>query len=161
MESIFYYILLAVSVALIALGLYRIFIYKSSSTWEKVSANILSIQEHCKKVVSEYSLIKYYYPKISYEYTYNKVKYESDTVCNNIENIWVCEVDNYGLEIKPEKRFWGTWKKNSNIEVYVNPSKPEESVVINTLNKYYKSHNLALIASGVLILMVLYAIKQT
>jgi len=159
LESILFYLLLITSAVLIAIGLYRIFTYNNTNTWKSVSANILSIEEHYKEVVVAYSLIKYYYPKISYEYTFNKVKYNSDTVCKNIENIWVSEVDNFGVKTKPEKRFWSAWKVNGNIEAYVNPNKPQESVIIKTINKKYKSHNLALIISGILLLLVLYAIK--
>lgn len=135
------------------------FLYNETNSWVKINGVILSFEELCKEVPDLYSTVKYYYPKATYKYNYENQEYQSNSIGNNMKNIQVCKTDSYGVETKPEKKFWSTWKENGNIEVYVNPKRPNESVIVNSMSKYFKLHNLALIISGILLLLVLYAIK--
>ncbi|MDH5389189.1 MAG: DUF3592 domain-containing protein [Gammaproteobacteria bacterium] len=147
-----HYIILSIAIALSAIGIFRLNKYSSLNKWVKLGAIILSIKESWKDVaLSPYSIAKYYYPEIEYEYNFNSNSYKSKAVSFNLQNIWVCEVDDFGIEAKDDDMFWRAWQKGDEISIYVNPQQPSQAVIINELVSQYKSHNLALIISGILI----------
>ena len=56
--------------------------------------------------------------------------------------------------------FWRALKNTDVIDVYINPKNPEESLIITAFSTTYKSHNLALIISGILYIFALAIFKQ-
>jgi hypothetical protein len=152
MDSFLHTLIFIISVILFTIGVYRMRKYNSLKNWIGLEAIISSINEEHKDVaLSEYTTVKYFYPEISYDYVINDHKYKSSTVSANVENVWVCEVDSFGIETKDENMFWRSLKTGELIEVFINPIKHQESVIVNCLSANYKSHNLALIVSGILI----------
>lgn len=122
------------------------------SKWVQVEAIICSIEELWKYVTLTAGVrAKYYYPSIDYQYSYNNKIYNSNNVVFNIRNIWLCEVDNWGVPLKGKDKFWNTWKEGDTISAYINPDKPGESVLINKFSRSYKNHNITLIVSGVIL----------
>jgi len=161
MGDFMHLVIFLVSIALFSIGAYRLNKYKSLNKWIKLKANISSVKEQYKDVaLSEYTTVKYFYPEISYDYIVNNHSYTSSSVSSNIENIWVCEVDNFGVETKDKNMFWRALKNTDVIDVYINPKNPEESVIITAFSTTYKSHNLALIISGILIFLLWLYLKQ-
>ncbi len=161
MDYFLHNLVLIISITLFTIGIYRLNKYNSLKKWIKLEAVISSIKEKHKEVaLSEYAKVKYFYPEISYDYTINNYNHKSNSVSSNVENIWVCEIDNYGLETKDENMFWRSLKTGDTIDVFINPKQPQESVMVNTISKNYKSHNLALIISGVLIFSLWLYLKQ-
>lgn len=142
---------LLIAIALIAIGGSRILKYNEMNKWVKIDAVILSMKESWKNVaLSATSTVKYYYPCTDYSYSFNNKQYNANRVAFDIQNIWVCEVDDWGAPLKEDDKFWHTWKEGSNITAYVNPKQPSQSVIFNKFSNGYKSHNIALIAGGLL-----------
>lgn len=154
-------VVLIISITLFSIGAFRLNKYNALNKWIKLEAVISSIKEKYKDVaLSEYTTVKYFYPVISYGYIINNHSYKSSSVSSNIENIWVCEVDNFGVKTKDENMFWRSLKNGDVIDVYINPNQPKEAVIVNAFSTNYKSHNLALIISGILIFSLWLYLKQ-
>ena len=148
-------LLLLISIVLIAIGITRLRSYSKSRSWVKVKGELTEFCEKYKEVaLSEYTRVKYYYPSVKYSYKYNNETYTSDAVSPHIRNIWVCEVDNYGIEIPKEKRFWYSWQPNMEIDIYVNKHDPSVSFIEKAQSKQHKSHNYAIFASGIIIFVL-------
>ena len=161
MDDFLHNLVFIVSITLFSIGAYRLNRYNSFKKWTKLKAVISSIKEKHKDVaLSEYTTVKYFYPEINYDYTINNKSYNSSLVSSNIENIWECEVDNFGVETKDKDMFWRSLKNDDVIDVFINPKSPKESVIINEFSTNYKSHNLALIISGILIFLLWLYLKQ-
>lgn len=144
--------ILLIAIVLIATGSSRIFKYNEMNKWVQINAVIFSMKESWRNVaLSATSTVKYYYPCIDYSYSFNNKQYNANRVAFDIQNIWVCEVDDWGLPLKEGDKFWHTWKEGSNITAYVNPKQPTQSVIFNKFSNKYKSHNIALIAGGLLL----------
>lgn len=155
MDDLTHHLVLIISLTLISIGVYRLKKYSALDKWIQSKAVISSIEEQHKEVaLSEYTTAKYFYPEICYAYSISNRNYESSSVCPNIENLWVCEVDNFGVETKDENMFWRSLKNGDVIDVFINPKQPEESVLIKAFSINYKSHNLALIMGGMLIFLL-------
>ena len=142
---------LIVALLLIYFGLRGIAHYSRAEKWLPLEATICSVGEDWIDVSLRYSKLRYFYPIVEYEYCFNGNDYKSDSVSFEVENIWVPESDAWGTKTKSGEKFWTGWRKGESIIVYVNPENPTESVVINKIDKKYRSQNLALIAGGVLI----------
>lgn len=153
-------ILLLIAITLFLVGAYRLLKYHSLNIWPLIKGKILSISENCKEVwMTSTTTLNYYFPEITYEYIYKNKKYESTIVSNNIENIWVPEVNEMGDKTPEIDKFWMPWKKGDKIEIFVNPNNPKEAVIFKHLTEKYKSHNAALIVSGVILAIVWFVLK--
>ena len=152
MDAFLHNLIFIISIALILIGTYRLNKYNSLKKRIKVDAVITHIKEKHKDVsLSEYTTVKYFYPEISYNYIINNHSYKSNSVSSNIENIWVCEVDDFGVETKNKNMFWRSLKTGDVISAFIAPNEPNDSVIVNVFSANYKSHNLALIISGILV----------
>ncbi len=109
--------------------------------------------------MSQYTRLKFYYPEVTYKYVYEGKEYESSSVSNNLENIWVPEVDEWGTPTPEDKKFWSKWVPGTEIEVLINPRKPSEAVIYKKLSRKYRSHNYALIVGGLLLVAAWMAIR--
>jgi len=161
MDGFLYNLVFIISITLFSIGAYRLNKYNSLKKWVKLEAVISSIKEKHKDVaLSEYTTVKYFYPEISYDYIFNNHSYKSSSVSSNVENMWVCEVDSFGVETKDKNMFWRSLKPGDVINVFINPNEPKDSVIVNAFSTHYKSHNLALIISGILILSLWLYLKK-
>lgn len=148
-------LLLLISLLLISIGSYRHYIYKDKNHWSKCKALIKNITESFEEVaLSEYSKVKYFYPVVTYAYKFNHKEHVSNQVSPHIRNIWVCEVDKYGSPTPDEAKFWYGWAQNQEIEIFVNPDNPSDSYIKPNQSKTHKSHNFAIIASGLLLFII-------
>ena len=133
------------------MGVYRLRKYVRASEWVTCKAKIQKCREAYKEVPQALTTTKYYFPLVTYEYFFNNHVYTSTLVSPHIRNIWVCEVNNWG-DITPEdNKFWNTWKSGQEIDISVDPNNPSESYVVKELSTPHRSHNYALILSGILI----------
>ena len=144
----------SISAILILVGLYRIQKYRKLSSWPEAQAEILSIQEKFKSVRQQYYSLKYLYPEITYTYHINGTKHTSSSVAPHIRNIWLCETDNWGKPLDSKSKFWQGWQAGTSIGVFVNPTNSAESYVIIEQSKTHRSHNYAIVAGGIILLLV-------
>lgn len=149
------HLVLILGVALIALGAGRMIPYLRARNWVSGTARVLSIVELWSEVWLTYNVrMKYYFPQIQYEYQSQVGAHKSNRVSFEKQNVWVPEVDGWGNPTDKTKNFWAGWSKDSTIPIYVNPSNPMESVIIRALNKKRRSHHLAFIAGGTILILV-------
>jgi len=150
-----YDVLIAIAIILFFIGwrkLRLIFLY---DTWADCDATIISISEKYKFIAaSEFQRIKYYYPDIRYKYKFEGKEYISNKVVEDIKDIWIPEVDSWGNELSLSKRFWCDWKNGDNVGMYINPSYPNQSIIIKKLSREGINHGIALLISGALILSI-------
>lgn len=146
--------------ALIFLGANPLIKYKGQAKWVEKKGIIKSIREHEEEVSYRFIRVKYYYPAVEYEYMAKGAMHLGKTVSFEKENVWVCEVDNWGVPIPKEKRWWSSLKPGDEISVYVNPQDECMSVLIKDVTKLRRSHHLAVLASGIIISLIwLYLMK--
>jgi len=144
--------MLLISLILIGVGSYRLRKYISSREWVTCNATIREYRESYKEVAqSQFSSAKYYFPIVTYEYFFSGHQYTSSAVSPHIRNIWVCEVNNWGDLIKEKDKFWNSWSANKEIKISINPNNPTECYVVKEQSALHKSHNYALVTSGILI----------
>ena len=150
-----HYILLLISLLLIAFGAKASLPYCEAKKWIKSTATIRSLKETYEFVKeSEYSKIKYYYPLVEYFYSYNNTTYTNTCVTFEKQNIWTSGYNLWGDKLPEKDKPWHSWKDNKEVTVYINPKSPQQSALLPFLSKKRRSHHLALIASGVLIFVI-------
>jgi len=148
-------VILIVALTLMYQGAIWLRFYRSLNHWQKVDAVITALDEQwiSSELASDYSR-KYRLPTIEYEYQLNEATHRSSRVSHEPENIWVPEVDSWGIETKAADKFWANWQVGSSIAVYIDPANHNRSVIINRLSKQRKSHHLALFIGGLILLFV-------
>jgi hypothetical protein len=157
-----YYLLLIFSVGFFTFGVKGILPIIKSKNWKQVSATVVSIDEaHEEVAYSEYQKIKYFFPLIEYTYEFDGEKYTSNNVSFDIQNIWIPEVDSFGNKTNDDQKSWSAWAVGSKIDVYVDPKRPSNSIVYKGLSKKRKSHIIALLLVGTILLSLwLFFIKN-
>lgn len=149
------YLVLILGVALIALGVGRLLPYFRARSWLPGTARVLSIAELWSEVALAYNQrMKFHFPNIQYEYQYQGETHKSNRVSFETQNIWEPEVDGWGNPTNKTKRFWASWSNGSTIPIYINPNDPRESVIIRAPNRKRRSHHLAVIAGGTIVLLL-------
>jgi len=96
--------------------------------------------------------LRYYYPVVSYTYEVDGAMYASMRVCFEKENVWRPAVDDWGGRNQMDGFFWSEWAEGSVIDVYVRPGSPRESVIVRDLSRKRRSHHLAILLAGVLVI---------
>ncbi len=144
-----------IGVVLILLGVLRFKKYKGLEIWVEVPATINNIKESSYSpflsIFSPSSLWKIYYPEVHYSYFYKGKSLESDSVSLDLSNIGILLADKDVIE-SYNNRFWYKWKRGFEIKAYVNPDNPRKSVLINKMSHDFKSINIMLVVSGILII---------
>lgn len=143
-------VVLVIAVSLVVLGVRQGLHYTRAKRWRATEATVLEIQEDWIDVILHYNALKYYYPKIKYQYIVEGVDYISDVVGFDVENIWVPEFDSWGIKTDDRAKFWQGWVRGSRITAYVNAKDPSECVIVNKIGKKIKSQMTALIVGGML-----------
>lgn len=146
------YLLVPIAAALMFVGIKGMLTYLRAKHWTPVTAEIISLSEGYKEVVIAYSSFKHYFPVVQYRYVFAGKQYFSGRASLHIQDIWVCEVDGWGRATSDEKKIWHKWRVNEPIQVFVDPRKPQRSVIERGMPKVRRSHYLALIVSGILCL---------
>lgn len=148
------HLVLILGVALVGLGVARMYPYLRSRNWVAGTARVVSISELCAQVRLTYNVrIKYYFPKVEYEYKSEGSQLKSNRVSFEKQNVWVPEVDSWGSPADKTRVLWANWSKDSTIPIYINPNNPKESVIVRDLSKKRRSHHLAFITGGILLLL--------
>ncbi|MEW8507746.1 MAG: DUF3592 domain-containing protein [Candidatus Thiodiazotropha sp.] len=147
--------LLVIASILMIIGGGSLFKYRSLGSWIEGSAKLVAIEEREEEVaVSQYSILKYHYPLIEYEYSADGRHYGGNTVSLEKENVWVPEVNNWGDPTPEEDRWWRGLKPGDDIPVYINPRNRGESVLVKGSSTSRRSHHLALLLGGLLIALI-------
>ena len=155
-----HYILLLISLLLIAFGVKNLLPYFNAKKWIKSTATIRSLKETYELVQeSEYYKTKYYYPLVEYFYSYNNSTYTGTCVTFEKQNMWISGYNSWGDKISKKEKPWSSWKENNQVTVYINKKSPHQSALLPFLSQKMRSHHLALIASGVLIFIAWVLLK--
>jgi len=148
-------LLVIVSLLLIFFGCRQMRSFYIYRKWINYDAIIIEINEkHRNVALSQYQRIKYFFPEIQYKYEYKNKHYISSNVGFGIESVWVPEVDVWGNKLDKSNCFWFSWKSGQNINIYINPSNPEESVIIRKNSNERINHCVTLCVSGFLLFCV-------
>jgi len=154
------YLIFAIAVTLIFVGLKGVVIYIRAKSWVPTSAIIDPLSENYTEKAEFYTKIKYYFPIVRYQYEFGGKQYFADRVSLHIQDIWVPEVDNWGNKTSEEKKIWRKWRVNESIPVFVDPRKPHRSVIERKMPKKRRSHYLAMLAGGLICLIILAVINM-
>jgi len=153
-------IVLIIALILMAFGLNGIIPYHVAKRWIKVKGTIEVIKEHVEEVWDQqYSATSYYYPLVKYIYNYDGNNYKNDRVSFEKQNIWTDGINLWGDKLPESDKPWHEWVEGKEIDVYINPKTPQESVLIPFLAKKRRSHHLALILSGVIVFVLWMLLK--
>lgn len=150
------HLLLMIGALLMAKGGSKINTARKKTKWPKVVAVLRSVDEdEFGTIESEYqkSPRQYSYPVVEYEYEIDGKSFRSTKVSDSVKDIAVPAIGNFGSKIPDSEKFWHTWVKGTNVTAYVNPKDPSDAVLVPQLPKKRKSHYVALVVSGVLLLL--------
>ncbi|MEW8067135.1 MAG: DUF3592 domain-containing protein [Candidatus Thiodiazotropha endolucinida] len=147
-----HHLLLVISITLILIGGGSLLKYKQHNNWIEDRAKIIDIGEASENVaIDQYSMLKYFYPLIEYEYAVEGKKHSGDTVSHEIENVWVPEVNGWGDPNPETTRWWLSLKPGDDLPVFINPKNHRDTVLVKGASKARRSHHLALLLGGVLL----------
>lgn len=148
-----HYLVLAMGGGLVARGIVPLWQYRALAGWTQRTAVIKRIEEREQAVpLSESTRNKYLYPAVEYEYLANGQPQLAQTVSLEKENVWVPEVDQWGTPTPATARWWRTLAPGDEIPVFVNPRDERKAVLVRTLDRRRRSHHLALVVAGVILL---------
>ncbi len=148
------HILSLLGLGLIVVSLKGMYPYFLAKGWWQASAKVVSISEAWADVPMRFGSLRYYFPRIEYEYEINGRVFRSHRVSFEEENIWQPEVNTWGDPNKKNAFFWSKWGNGTVIGIYVKPDTPSESVIVRDLNKKRRSHHIAIISGGMLITLL-------
>ncbi len=147
------YILTIIGITLISLAIYKSRKYFIAKKWQKTKGIFIEVGEVSFEELNLYSYPSaFIYPTTKYEYYVNEKKYINSLVSFEIENITKRKGSN--------EVFWGNWKKGNNVDIYFNPVNHSESVIIPNMLPHRRSHYLAIIISGVLLIVIGYMVNE-
>ena len=120
--------------------------YRVAKKWKQVDGVVLSssIERHLEPAV--YANLLFLHPHVKYKYEVDGAQYVGEKVSLEKRN-----------ELIPGDNtdsYWDKWGPGENVVVYFNPLAPSESVLIPYLQSWRKSHYIALIVAGVLLMVV-------
>ncbi len=148
------HILFVLGLALVGFASRRTLPYLLARRWLPARATVISISETWVDVPMRYKPLKYYFPKIVFEYEIYGRTFRSNRTSFEKENIWQPEVDLCGVPNAKDEFFWAKWIKGTPINVYVNPGNLSESVIVRDLNRKRRSHHLAVMVSGIIVVFL-------
>lgn len=150
-----HYLVLAMGGVLVARGIIPLRRYRTLEAWVQRTAVVKRIEEREEVIpLSESTRNKYFCPAVEYEYLSNGQRHVARTVSLEKENVWVPEIDQWGNRTPPSARWWMTLAPGSEVPVFVNPRDEREAVLVRTLDKRRRSHHLALVVAGFILLAV-------
>ena len=148
-----HYLLLATGVVLVARGIIPLRRYRALEGWGQCTAVVKRIEEREEVMpLSESTRNKYFYPAVEYEYLANGQRHLARAVSLEKENVWVPEVDQWGNPTPLPARWWLSLAPGSELPVFVNPRDEREAVLVRTLNRRRRSHHLALLVAGIILI---------
>lgn len=146
------HLLLVIGSALIFLAVLRVYPYCRARRWRPVCATIVAVSQAWADVPMRFMSLRYYYPLVEYAYEVDGAMYASTRVSFEKENVWQPAVDDWGGRNPRDEFFWSEWAEGSVIDVYVRPGSPRESVIVRDLSKKRRSHHMAILLAGVLVI---------
>lgn len=151
-----HYLVLLISLGLLTYGVYKLWTAHNRAHWPRVTATLKTVNEESYTVVeSQYGPPrKYVFPVVEYEYELSGSKHQSNQVASDIKDIAVPEMDAWGQPSPDSMMFWRSWAAGYTIPAYVNPENKDEAVLVPQLNRERRSHFIALIIGGLLLLAV-------
>lgn len=145
-----HYLLVLIAAALWYLGVKGIASCAWVKRWPVTSGTITSIEEGFQYIAaSPYQTIRFIFPIVTYDFFWDGRAHSSNRVSCERENVWVPEVDAWGVANKG-RRLWDDWAVGTQVTVYVNTKKPEDSVLVAHISRKRLSHHVALIVGGTL-----------
>ncbi len=148
-----HFILLLIALILTASGVKSFISHKQRINWLEGEATIKTIIEQTYLDPHFYGgSTTYFYPEIEYIYTVDGKSLEGSIVSSEKENIWVTEYNNFGDLNSNENRWWIDLKPGDKLPVFINPENFKEAVLVKDFSDSRKSHHLALIVGGLLLL---------
>jgi len=140
-------ILLLLGTLLILWGALKLRMYLNAKKWDKTHGILIEVSEGEFKELNLYSTPTVFtYPKAKYKYSVGNEEYFNNAVTFEKRNCFKYKDGN--------NEFWNNWKEGENIDVFYNPSNPAESILIPYMSKNRRSHYLAIIISGLLLITV-------
>ena len=124
--------------------------YLTSVNWKKTNAKIININIENKLEQIRSAVRESIYPVITYEYVVNNVTYQGHNPSFDMRNLFKETNSAFG----GTTMIWESWKNDSIIEIFYNPRKPTESVIIRSLLPNRRNHYLALTVAGVLLVVI-------
>ncbi len=150
-----HHLLLLIALILSLVSASALLEYRRQVYWKKTRARVDGIRE-CEQAVAigKTSRLTYYYPQIEYAYVVDGTSYTGTLVSIEKENVWIAEFDDWGAPIPEHQRWWRSIQAGDEIQVYVNPYKPQQAVLVNSISRDRRSHHLALLIGGIILALV-------
>lgn len=115
--------------------------------WPTVDGKLIALEYGLDFEIGRYTKLQFKFPKPTYEYTVNDVKYLGYKVNLDIKSTWIA------VEKKSSQSDFYC-EVGGLLRVHYNPKNPAKSVLQVALSPKRKSHYLAICASGILLVAI-------
>ena len=147
-----HYVVLIMGMTLCFFGGKPLLRYREIHSWVESEGVLLRIDEVTEEVPDDHGPIVYYFPAVEYEYSLDGENYQGNKVSVEKQNVWITsEMSAWGI-ITP--KWWGKLEAGDKVPVFINPNNPTESMLIKNLSKARRSHHLALVVSGIILMVI-------
>ena len=131
--------------------------YIRSKNWPHTNGNITKLDLQTKIDAIHFYRRHSTYPVVEYEYSVNGKAFVGGNVTFDTRNIFKEKF----TEHKYEKYMpWDSWTIGKEVVVFYNSKNPSESVLIKDLLPYRRSHYLALVITGLILLSIGFVIEN-
>jgi hypothetical protein len=146
--------LLVVGLVLLLFGASKVRQFNAAAKWVPHTATVLSVSERYEDVPEKYGHTRYAFPEVEYKYEYAGKPYQSTMVSFEKQSVWIPVPVNREMKNAERNVFWKNWGAGSEINIYIDPNDRSQSVIINKPTSRRRSHHLALIVSGVILVAI-------
>ncbi|MEX1167344.1 MAG: DUF3592 domain-containing protein [Hydrogenophaga sp.] len=130
---------------LLAIGVFRINTFRRAKKWTCTDGLLLKFRIAVSVEPGRFYNQHHEHPVAEYEYRVDGKSYIGTRVGFEVLNDRICLPG----EVRPP---WTQWRVGIKVEVYFDPNRPESSVLIPKIRRTFRSHLLALVISGLLLI---------
>lgn len=139
-------LIVALGAILLAIGGRRLWQYRVITSWPTTTGTLLKVSVGSARERIKYSDISYVYPVASYQYAVQGCHYQSDRLCLDPKSSWLpTELAAFAP--------WKDWKPGTTVTVHFDKVPPTSSVLFPALHPRRRSHFLAMVLAGVLLIL--------
>ena len=120
--------------------------YRAARRWCVIEGRIVEIEVEAFKKPVVYVVLDYLRPHVRYEYVVDGQSFINNRISFDRANV---EVPDEG-----QAKYWKEWNRGSAVNVFVNPNKPTETVLLPAPRRERSRHYRTVVLAGVLLIVV-------
>lgn len=133
-------------IVFLVVGGRRLWQYHVVQSWSTTEGTLVEVSTGTARERIKYSDLTYVFPIAAYQYSVQGHVYQSERLSIDPKSVWLSAES---VDLAP----WKHWKPGAPIPVHFDSARPDRSVVFPKLHPHRRSHFLALVLAGFLIIL--------